>query len=153
MTPLDASELATWSPTVLAGDTIIDAGFVDYLIVALYFGVVLAIGALARRQVSDSVDFFLSGRSLPAWVTGLAFISANLGAVEIMGMSANGAEFGLPTVHYFWVGAIPAMLFLGVVMMPFYYGSKVRSVPEFMLRRFGTGRTWSTPRRSRSPSC
>jgi len=94
---------------------------------------------MARRQVSESIDFFLSGRSLPAWVTGLAFISANLGAVEIMGMSATGAEIGLPTVHYFWVGAIPAMLFLGVVMMPFYYGSKVRSVPEFMLRRFGTG--------------
>ena len=72
-------------------------------------------------------------------MTGLAFISANLGAVEIMGMSANGAEIGIPTVHYFWVGAIPAMLFLGVVMMPFYYGSKVRSVPEFMRRRFGTG--------------
>jgi SSS family solute:Na+ symporter len=89
--------------------------------------------------VSDSIDFFLSGRSLPAWVTGLAFISANLGAVEIMGMSANGAELGISTVHYFWVGAIPAMLFLGVVMMPFYYGSKVRSVPEFMFRRFGTG--------------
>ena len=100
---------------------------------------VLGIGVMARRSVSDSIDFFLSGRSLPAWVTGLAFISANLGAVEIMGMSANGAEFGLPTVHYFWVGAIPAMLFLGVVMMPFYYGSKVRSVPEFMFRRFGTG--------------
>jgi SSS family solute:Na+ symporter len=124
---------------VQANDTIISAGFVDYLIVALYFVVVLGIGVMARRQVSDSIDFFLSGRSLPAWVTGLAFISANLGAVEIMGMSASGAEFGLPTVHYFWVGAIPAMLFLGVVMMPFYYGSKVRSVPEFMRRRFGTG--------------
>ena len=99
----------------------------------------LGIGVIARRSVSDSIDFFLSGRSLPAWVTGLAFISANLGAVEIMGMSANGAKYGLPTVHYFWVGAIPAMLFLGVVMMPFYYGSKVRSVPEFMFRRFGTG--------------
>jgi SSS family solute:Na+ symporter len=123
---------------VLPG-TIISASFVDYLIVGLYFAVVLGIGVLARRQVSDSIDFFLSGRSLPAWVTGLAFISANLGAVEIMGMSASGAEFGLPTVHYFWIGAIPAMLFLGVVMMPFYYGSKVRSVPEFMRRRFGTG--------------
>jgi SSS family solute:Na+ symporter len=123
----------------LAGDTIIDAGAVDYLILAIYFAFVLGIGLLAKRQVSDSLDFFLSGRSLPAWVTGLAFISANLGAVEIMGMSASGAEFGLPTVHYFWVGAIPAMLFLGVVMMPFYYGSKVRSVPEFMLRRFGPG--------------
>jgi SSS family solute:Na+ symporter len=127
------------SSTVLAADPIIDANAVDYLIVLLYFGVVLGIGLVARRQVSDSVDFFLSGRSLPAWVTGLAFISANLGAVEIMGMSASGAEFGLPTVHYFWVGAIPAMLFLGIVMMPFYYGSKVRSVPEFMRRRFGTG--------------
>jgi SSS family solute:Na+ symporter len=123
----------------VTADTIIDANAVDYLIIALYFAVVLGIGLLARRQVSDSVDFFLSGRSLPAWVTGLAFISANLGAVEIMGMSANGAEIGLPTVHYFWIGAIPAMLFLGVVMMPFYYGSKVRSVPEFMRRRFGTG--------------
>src|SRR4051794_13481863 len=107
--------------------------------VIVYFAVVLGIGLMARRRISESVDFFLSGRSLPAWVTGLAFISANLGAVEIMGMSANGAQFGLPAVHYFWVGAIPAMLFLGVVMMPFYYGSKVRSVPEFMRRRFGTG--------------
>jgi SSS family solute:Na+ symporter len=124
--------------TVLA-NTLIDADPIDYVIVAIYFAFVLGIGVLARRHVSNSVDFFLSGRSLPAWVTGLAFISANLGAVEIMGMSASGAELGLPTVHYFWVGAIPAMLFLGVVMMPFYYGSKVRSVPEFMLRRFGPG--------------
>lgn len=120
-------------------ETLIDASWVDYLILVVYFAFVLGIGFMARRQVSDSVDFFLSGRSLPAWVTGLAFVSANLGAVEIMGMSATGAQIGLPTVHYFWVGAIPAMLFLGVVMMPFYYGSKVRSVPEFMLRRFGPG--------------
>jgi solute:Na+ symporter, SSS family len=124
---------------VLAADLRLDANWVDYLLVALYFGFVLGIGLLARRSVSSSIDFFLSGRSLPAWVTGLAFISANLGAVEIMGMSANGAQFGIPTVHYFWVGAVPAMLFLGVVMMPFYYGSKVRSVPEFMRKRFGTG--------------
>lgn len=132
------SAQVTGQLTVMA-ETLIDADVVDYAILAIYFGFVLGIGLLARRHVSDSVDFFLSGRSLPAWVTGLAFISANLGAVEIMGMSASGAEFGLPAVHYFWVGAIPAMLFLGVVMMPFYYGSKVRSVPEFMLRRFGPG--------------
>ena len=125
------------TPTPMA--TIIDASAVDYLILFIYFAFVLGIGFLARSQVSESLDFFLSGRSLPAWVTGLAFISANLGAVEIMGMSASGADYGLPTVHYFWIGAIPAMLFLGVVMMPFYYGSKVRSVPEFMLRRFGKG--------------
>src|SRR6476660_3300956 len=123
----------------MSSDTLIDANWLDYLLVAIYFGFVLGIGVMARRSVSDSIDFFLSGRSLPAWVTGLAFISANLGAVEIMGMSANGAKFGISAVHYFWVGAIPAMLFLGVVMMPFYYGSKVRSVPEFMFRRFGTG--------------
>ncbi|WP_344069437.1 sodium:solute symporter family protein [Nostocoides vanveenii] len=122
---------------LVAADTLIDASAVDYVILAIYFVFVLGIGFMVKRNVSDSADFFLSGRSLPAWVTGLAFISANLGAVEIMGMSATGAQIGLPTTHYFWIGAIPAMLFLGVVMMPFYYGSKVRSVPEFMLRRFG----------------
>jgi solute:Na+ symporter, SSS family len=115
----------------------LDANWVDYLLIAFYFAFVLGIGILARRSISSSIDFFLSGRSLPAWVTGLAFVSANLGAVEIIGMSANGANYGMPTVHYFWVGAVPAMLFLGLVMMPFYYGSKVRSVPEYMNRRFG----------------
>ena len=118
---------------------LIESSLVDYVMVALYFVFVIGIGVVLRRSVSGSMDFFLAGRSLPAWVTGLAFISANLGAVEVMGMSATGAQIGIATVHYFWVGAIPAMLFLGVVMMPFYYGSKVRSVPEFMLRRFGTG--------------
>jgi solute:Na+ symporter, SSS family len=124
---------------VLGDPLRLDAGLVDYLLVIVYFAVVLLIGLAARRRISDSLDFFLSGRSLAAWVTGLAFISANLGAVEIVGMSANGAEYGMPTMHYYWIGAIPAMLFLGIVMMPFYYGSKVRSVPEFMLRRFGPG--------------
>ena len=125
---------------ILAADAQLRLGanWVDYLLIALYFVFVLGIGILAKRAVSSSIDFFLSGRALPAWVTGLAFISANLGAVEIIGMSANGANFGIPTVHYFWIGAVPAMLFLGVVMMPFYYGSKVRSVPEFMNRRFGS---------------
>ena len=117
----------------------LDANWVDYLLIALYFVFVLGIGLAARRSISSSLDFFLSGRSLPAWVTGLAFIAANLGAVEIIGMSANGANYGIPTVHYFWIGAVPTMLFLGIVMMPFYYGSKVRSVPEFMRRRFGPG--------------
>ena len=117
----------------------LDAHAIDYALVAVYFVFVIGIGLLAKRRVSTSIDFFLSGRSLPAWVTGLAFISANLGAVEIMGMSANGAQIGMATMHYYWIGAVPAMLFLGVVMMPFYYGSKVRSVPEFMRRRFGTG--------------
>jgi SSS family solute:Na+ symporter len=114
-------------------------GAVDYVFIAIYFVFVLGIGYIARNQISSSLDFFLSGRRLPAWVTGIAFVSANLGAIEIMGMSANGAQIGLATMHYYWIGAVPAMLFLGVVMMPFYYGSKVRSVPEFMRRRFGPG--------------
>ncbi|MEV4315780.1 sodium:solute symporter family protein [Actinocrispum sp. NPDC049592] len=115
----------------------LDAQAVDYVLLGVYFVIVLGIGFMARRSVSSSLDFFLSGRSLPAWVTGLAFVSANLGAVEVFGMTANGAQFGIPTVHYYWIGAIPAMVFLGLVMMPFYYGSKVRSVPEFLRRRFG----------------
>ncbi|MGK5631650.1 sodium:solute symporter family protein [Streptomyces sp. URMC 123] len=111
----------------------------DYTILAIYFAVVLGIGFAARRSVRTSLDFFLSGRSLPAWVTGLAFVAANLGATEILGMAANGAQYGAYTVHWYWIGAIPAMVFLGLVMMPFYYGSKVRSVPEFLLHRFGPG--------------
>ena len=129
----------------------LDASFVDYGLVVVYFAVVLLIGFAARRRVSDSLDFFLSGRSLPAWVTGLAFISANLGAVEIVGMSANGAQFGVPTVHYFWIGSVPAMLFLGIVMMPFYYNAKVRSVPEYLRLRFNDPTTCSTRSASRSP--
>jgi SSS family solute:Na+ symporter len=108
----------------------------DYAILALYFGTVLGVGFAARRAISTSADFFLSGRALPAWVTGLAFVSANLGAIEILGMAANGAQYGMMTVHYYWIGAVPAMVFLGIVMMPFYYGSKVRSVPEYLRRRF-----------------
>ena len=110
--------------------------FVDYAILAIYFIAVLGIGFAAKRFIKTSLDYFLSGRSLPAWITGLAFISANLGALEILGMAANGAQFGVYTVHYYWVGAIPAMVFLGLVMMPFYYGSKVRSVPEYLRLRF-----------------
>src|SRR4029450_1766484 len=98
----------------------------------IYFVVVLGIGFAAKRSIKSSLDFFLSGRSLPAWVTGLAFIAANLGAIEILGMAANGAQFGVSTAHFYWIGAVPAMVFLGIVMMPFYYGSKVRSVPDYL---------------------
>ena len=108
----------------------------DIGILAVYFLVVLAIGALARRSIATSEDFLLSGRSLPAWITGLAFVSANLGATEILGMAANGAQYGVSTVQFYWIGAVPAMVFLGLVMMPFYYGAKVRSVPEYLRLRF-----------------
>ncbi len=124
------------SGTTLATPQRINAQPVDYAMVAVYFALVLAIGVIARRRVATSLDFLLSGRSLPAWVTGLAFMSANLGATELLGQTANGAEYGVQTFHYYWIGAIPAMVFLGLVLMPFYYGSKVRSVPEYLGRRF-----------------
>jgi len=114
----------------------IHAAFIDYAILVVYFVTVLGIGFAARRYVKTGLDFFLSGRSLPAWITGLAFTSANLGALEILGQSANGAQYGVATVHFYWVGAVPAMMFLGIVMLPFYYGSKVRSVPEYLRLRF-----------------
>jgi SSS family solute:Na+ symporter len=117
----------------------LDASALDYAIIAIYFLVVLGIGALARLSVKTDIDFFLSGRALPAWITGLAFIAANLGALEILGQAANGAQYGIATVHFYWIGAVPAMVFLGLVMMPFYYGAKVRSVPEYLRLRFNNG--------------
>src|SRR3954465_2534965 len=108
----------------------------DYTILGIYFLVVLGIGAVARLTIKTDLDFFLSGRSLPAWITGLAFVAANLGALEILGMAANGAQYGVATVHFYWIGAVPAMVFLGLAMMPFYYGAKVRSVPEYLRLRF-----------------
>jgi len=117
-------------------DVRLDTNFVDYAILAAYFVVVLGVGFAAKRYIRTSLDYFLSGRSLPAWITGLAFISANLGALEVIGMAANGAQYGVATVNYYWIGAIPAMVFLGLVMMPFYYGSRVRSVPEYLRLRF-----------------
>ena len=114
----------------------LDLSAVDYTILAIYFVVVLGIGFIARLTIKTDLDFFLSGRSLPAWITGLAFIAANLGALEILGQAANGAQYGVAAVHYYWIGAVPAMIFLGIVMMPFYYGAKVRSVPEYLRLRF-----------------
>jgi SSS family solute:Na+ symporter len=109
---------------------------VDYAIMAIYFAVVLGVGWILRRVMRTSTDFFLSGRSLPAWITGIAFISANLGAQEVIGMGASGAKYGIATSHFYWIGAIPAMVFVGLFMMPFYYGSRARSVPEYLRLRF-----------------
>jgi SSS family solute:Na+ symporter len=109
---------------------------IDYVIMAVYFGAVLGVGWGLRSLTRTSTDFFLSGRSLPPWITGLAFISANLGAQEVIGMGASGAKYGIATSHFYWVGAIPAMVFVGLFMMPFYYGSRARSVPEYLRLRF-----------------
>jgi SSS family solute:Na+ symporter len=109
---------------------------VDYMIMIIYFVFVLGIGWFLRKYMKDAKQFLEAGRSLPAWVTGLAFISANLGALEVMGMTGSGAKYGMLTTHFYWIGAIPAMVFLAVFMMRFYYGSKARSVPEFLKLRF-----------------
>src|SRR6185436_4325191 len=109
---------------------------IDYLIIAIYFGFVLGIGFFLKKYMKTSADFFISGRSIPAWITGLAFISANLGAQEVIGMGSSGAKYGISTSHFYWVGAIPAMVFVGLFMLPFYYGSRARSVPEYLKLRF-----------------
>jgi SSS family solute:Na+ symporter len=109
---------------------------VDYVILSLYFAFVLGIGWIVKRKVTTSEDFLTSGRSVPVWITSLAFIAANLGAQEVIGMCASGAKYGIMTAHFYWIGAVPAMLFVGVFMMPFYYGSRARSVPEYLKLRF-----------------
>jgi SSS family solute:Na+ symporter len=110
--------------------------WIDYAIIGIYFAFVLGIGVVLKKYMKTSTDFFLSGRSIPAWITGLAFLSANLGAQEVIGMGASGAKYGIATSHFYWVGAIPAMVFVGLFMMPFYYGSRARSVPEYLKLRF-----------------
>src|SRR3954466_13510502 len=102
----------------------------------VYFAFVLGIGVALKRYMRTSTDFFLAGRAIPAWICGLAFISANLGAQEVIGMGASGAKYGIATSHFYWIGAIPAMVFVGLFMMPFYYGSRAHSVPEYLRLRF-----------------
>jgi SSS family solute:Na+ symporter len=111
-------------------------GAVDWGVIVLYLVFVLGIGIVSARRAKSGNDFFLAGRAIPAWVCGLAFISANLGAQEVIGMGASGAKYGIATAHFYWIGAIPAMVFIGVFMMPFYYGSKARSAPEYLRMRF-----------------
>ena len=111
-------------------------GAVDWGVMGLYLAFVLGIGIVAARRTKSGNEFFLAGRAIPAWVCGLAFISANLGAQEVIGMGASGAKYGIATAHFYWIGAIPAMVFIGVFMMPFYYGSKARSAPEYLRMRF-----------------
>lgn len=118
------------------GFTNIKLNFIDYSILAIYLAFVIGIGFALKKYMNSAEDFFLSGRSIPGWVCGLAFISANLGAQELIGMAASGAEYGIMTSHFYWVGAIPAMVFLGIFMMPMYYGSKAKSVPEYLKMRY-----------------
>jgi len=114
----------------------ISLGLIDWLIVATYFGVVLGLGYYLKRFTRNEEDFFLAGRKNSSWVAGLAFLSANLGALELLGMTGNTFKYGMYVAHFYWVGAIPAMLFLGVYMMPFYYSSKIKSIPGYLKLRF-----------------
>ena len=114
----------------------VDLSWIDYLIMIIYFLFVLGIGWFLRKFMKNANAFLEAGRSMPAWVAGLAFISTNLGALEVMGMTGSGMKYGMLTTHFYWIGAIPAMIFLALFMMPFYYGSRARSVPEFLKLRY-----------------
>src|SRR6195256_2008082 len=118
---------------------------VDVLILVLYFALVVFIGFYAKGKANTSEDFFLAGREMTAWIAGLSFLSANLGSLELMGWAGASYQYGILAAHWYWIGAIPAMLFLGLVMMPFYYISKTHSVPGYLKLRFGeSSRTLSS---------
>lgn len=114
----------------------LEMSWIDYFILIVYFVFVLGIGWFLRKYMKNANAFLEAGRSIPAWVAGLAFISTNLGALEVMGMTGSGMKYGMLTTHFYWIGAIPAMIFLALFMMPFYYGSKARSVPEYLKLRY-----------------
>ncbi len=139
MAPVQNAATAAASAAQAVPHALIHLAPIDIAILAVYLVFVIAIGYITGKGHQTSEDFFLSGRSIPAWITGLAFISANLGALEVMGMATSGYQYGMMTANYYWVGAIPAMVFMGVAMMPFFYGSKVRSVPEFLKKRYNEG--------------
>src|SRR5690348_3781251 len=118
-------------------DKLINLTPVDLAVIALYFVMVLGIGFYLKRYTNTGEDFFLAGRGMSAWIAGLSFVAANLGSLELMGWAASAYQYGILATHWYWIGAIPAMLFLAVVMMPFYYISKTHSVPGYLKLRFG----------------
>ena len=121
----------------LQSTKLISLGGWDIALIAIYFIAVLAIGFYLKGQTNTGEDFFLAGREMTAWIAGLSFLSANLGSLELMGWAAAAYQYGILGAHWYWIGAIPAMLFLGLVMMPFYYISKTHSVPGYLKLRFG----------------
>src|SRR5208282_1078659 len=127
----------TQLPALLAASTLVHLAPVDFAIIVFYFVLVLAIGLYLKEQANTGEDFFMAGHEMTAWVAGLAFLSANLGSLELMGWAGNAYKYGILAAHWYWIGAIPAMLFLALVMMPFYYISKTHSVPGYLKLRFG----------------
>src|ERR1051326_2906619 len=128
---------------------LVSLGGVDIAIIAVYFVMVLGIGLYLKRFTKTGEDFFLAGRDMTAWIAGLSFVAANLGSLELMGWAASAYQYGILATHWYWIGAIPAMLFLGLVMMPFYYISKTHSVPGYLKLRYGEpARALSADRKS-----
>ena len=124
---------------IFAGQSLARLGSVDILVIAIYFAIVIFIGFYLKGSSNTSEEFFMAGREMTAWIAGLSFVSANLGSLELMGWAGSAYQYGILATHWYWIGAIPAMLFLGIVMMPFYYISKVNSVPGYLNLRFGDG--------------
>src|SRR6184192_2675827 len=125
--------MASTAPT-----TLVHLSTVDLVIIAFYFALVLGIGFYLKRFAKTGEDFFLAGREMTAWVAGLAFVSANLGSLELLGWAGSAYQYGILAAHWYWIGAIPAMVFLGIVMIPFYYISKTHSVPGYLKLRYGS---------------
>src|ERR1700716_1283165 len=132
--PLNQSSLLA---VAFTGEQLAKLSSVDVLVIAIYFGIVVFIGFYLKGSANTSEEFFMAGGEMTAWIAGLSFVSANLGALELMGWAAAAYQYGLLAAHWYWIGAIPAMLFLGIVMMPFYYISKTHSVPGYLKLRFG----------------
>src|ERR1700761_9360746 len=122
-----------------AGQSLARLDSVDVLVIAIYFGIVIFIGFYLKGSSNTSEEFFMAGREMTAWIAGLSFVSANLGSLELMGWAGSAYQYGILAMHWYWIGAIPAMLFLGIVMMPFYYISKTHSVPGYLKLRYGDG--------------
>ena len=135
----------TQALALVVAERLVHLSAVDIVIIAFYFALVLAIGWYLKGQSGTGEDFFMAGREMTAWIAGLSFLSANLGSLELMGWAAAAYQYGILATHWYWIGAIPAMLFLALVMMPFYYISKTHSVPGYLKLRFGeSSRTLSS---------
>jgi SSS family solute:Na+ symporter len=119
--------------------SLVHLGWIDITVIAIYFAMVIYIGIYLKGASNTSEEFFMAGREMTAWIAGLSFVSANLGSLELMGWAGSAYQYGILATHWYWIGAIPAMLFLGIIMMPFYYISKVNSVPGYLALRFGDG--------------
>ena len=134
MAPLliTAAANSTHSLAMFAGGSLAKLTTLDVIVIAVYFAMVLGIGFYLKRQTKTGEDFFMAGREMTAWIAGLSFLSANLGSLELMGWAGSAYQYGILATHWYWIGAIPAMLFLGIVMMPFYYISKTHSVPGYL---------------------